>query len=194
MNGLKLIQFLSEYLHIDEDELCPFFENSKIKRLKKEDYLLRKNEACKHLFYVEKGLLKQYSIDAKGKEHILLFASEGWWIADRESLYFNQKSRYYIQAIEDCELMVFDTNFIETLSHTFPNFNQFNVNALHKHIRHLQIRIDMLLSTSAKERYLDFIENYPNIMLRVPQNMIASYLGITPESLSRIRNDLAKKG
>jgi CRP-like cAMP-binding protein len=89
--------------------------------------------------------------------------------------------------------VLIDENFVQLLSKKIPNFTDFNNKLLYNHIRHLQNRINLLLSTVAVDRYLKFIKMYPDILLRVPQTMVASYLGITPESLSRVRKDLAHK-
>ena len=193
MNNTNLKTFLSTSLNIDEQEILSFIKNCTVKKVKKDDYLLRKHDYCKHTFFVEKGLLRQYSIDEKGKEHILSFAPENWLVTDRESAYFNKPSAYFIQALEDSEVVLLDENFIQLLSKKIPNFIEFNNTLLHNHIRHLQNRINLLLSATAEERYLEFIKMYPDILLRVPQTLVASYLGITPESLSRVRKELAHK-
>lgn len=193
MDRLKLIKYLSSNLEVDEHDILPIVENCTIKNVKKEAFLLRANEYSKHTFFVENGLLRQYSIDSKGKEHTISFAPENWFVSDRESAYFNESSTYYIQAQEDSKVLLIDEDFIARLSEKIPAFIEFNNKLLHNHIRHLQNRVNMLLSASAEERYLQFIEMYPDILLRVPQIMVASYLGITPESLSRVRKELARK-
>lgn len=171
----------------------PIIEHCTIKNVNKDAFLLRQNEYCKHTFFVESGLLRQYAIDSKGKEHTISFAPENWFVSDRESAYFDESSAYYIQALENSKVILIDENFIAMLSEIIPAFIDFNNRLLHNHIRHLQNRILMLLRASAEERYLEFIEMYPDILLRVPQIMVASYLGITPESLSRVRKELARK-
>lgn len=193
MNSPKLKSFLISNLDIDEDEIVSILKSCKIKKVKKDEFLLRENEHCKHTFFVEGGLLRQYSIDDKGKEHTISFAPKNWFVTDRESVYFNEASVYYIQALEDSEVVLIDEDFFLKLSKEFPSFTDFNNRLLHNHIRHLQNRINMLLSASAEQRYLEFVAMYPDILLRVPQTMIASYLGITPESLSRVRKELARK-
>ena len=193
MKNTNLKTFLSLNLDLDENEISSIVESYTIKKFKKDTFLLREGEYCKHTFFVEKGLLRQYSIDDKGKEHILSFAPENWFVTDRESAYFDQPSAYFIQALEDSQVVLIDENFIQTLSDKISNFTDFNNKLLHNHIRHLQKRINLLLSTAAEDRYLEFIEMYPDILLRVPQTMVASYLGITPESLSRVRKELARK-
>ncbi|MCM4157975.1 Crp/Fnr family transcriptional regulator [Gramella sp. AN32] len=193
MQSSHLKAYLTSNLDIEEKEISSIIGSCTIKKIRKDEFLLRKNEYCKHTFFVENGLLRQYSIDEKGKEHTISFAPENWFVTDRESAYFNQPSAYYIQALEDSEVVAIDENFIHQLSEKIPDFAGFNNKLLHNHIRHLQKRINLLLSASAKERYLQFIDMYPDILLRVPQTMVASYLGITPESLSRVRKELAHK-
>lgn len=163
------------------------------RKFEKGQILLSKGDLCKHTFFVEKGLLRFYSLDEAGKEHIVQFGCEDWFVSDRGSAYFNQASNYYIDAIEDSEVAMLDINFIEKASEISPEFRTYNEYLLQNHIRQLQNRINLLIGASAEARYLEFIKLYPNLTLRVPQWMIASYLGITPESLSRVRKELAKR-
>lgn len=193
MERLKLTTYLSSNLSINAHDIQKIIETCTIKSIKKDTFLLGQNERCKHAIFVEKGLLRQYAIDKKGKEHTISFAPENWLVTDRESVYFGASSAYNIQAQEDSKVVLIDEKVIALLSEKFPGFTEFNIKLLHNHIRQLQNRIHMLLSASAEERYLKFIEMYPDILLRVPQTMVASYLGITPESLSRVRKTLAKK-
>ncbi|MGO1585640.1 Crp/Fnr family transcriptional regulator [Mesonia sp.] len=193
MESLKLIKYFTSNLDIDENDVLSLAENCMVKKVKKEEFLLRENEHCKYTFFVENGLLRQYSIDDKGKEHTISFAPQNWFVTDRESVYFDQPSAYYIQALENSKIAMIDEGFIHKLSEKIPSFTDFNNKLLHNHIRHLQNRINMLLSASAEERYLQFVAMYPDILLRVPQTMVASYLGITPESLSRVRRKLTRK-
>lgn len=162
-------------------------------QLEKGDFLLREGQLNSKTYFVEKGLLRQYSIDTKGKEHILQFAPENWFVANRESEYLNKPSTYFIEALEDSTVLVIEKELVEKLSKANPKFSEFNDKLLHKHIANLQKRITQLQSNSALERYLDFIKTYPDVLLRVPQTYVASYLGITPESLSRVRKNLANE-
>ena len=193
MNSFNFETYLTSNIALDNDSIDNLMLHCKQQQIYKGDFLLRQGEKCKHSFFVESGLLKQYSIDEKGKEHIIQFAPEKWFISDRESVYFDNPSNYFIQAIEDTKVFVLDELFFQELSLSHPNFLDYNNRLLHNHIRHLQKRITQLLSATAEQRYLDFIQVYPDISLRVPQTMIASYLGITPESLSRVRKELAQK-
>lgn len=191
MNTFTLKSYLTSNLGINEVDLNELTKNFKSKLVKKDEFLLRANEYCKQSFFVESGLLRQFSVDSKGKEHIISFAPENWFVTDRESSYFNQPSVYYIQALEASRVVLLDENQLQTIGGSIPSFAEFNNKLLHNHIRVLQSRINSLLGDTAEERYLKFIKTYPDVTLRVPQTMIASYLGITPESLSRLRRDLA---
>lgn len=163
------------------------------KSVQKNEIILSPGDSCNHTFFVAKGLLRAYTLDDGGKEHILQFAPENWLISDRSSVLFDGVSEQFIEAVEDSEIILIETGFFEKLSEMSPSFQRFNMLALNNHIRHLHKRINLLISASAEVRYMDFIKLYPDILLRVPQWMTASYLGITPESLSRVRKELARK-
>lgn len=163
------------------------------KKVAKGEFLLQGGEICNSSFFVEKGLLRMFSIDKNGKEHVIQFAPENWLISDRSSLHFNQKSQYYIEAVEESEVVLLNRDFFTKMVEIYPKIAENNDLLLQKHIRNLQNRVNSLLADTAEERYLTFIKIYPDILQRVPQWMVASYLGITPESLSRVRKELARK-
>ncbi len=162
------------------------------KLVKKGTTLLSPGDLKSENYFVNQGLLRCFSIDEKGKEHIIQFAPEDWMISDRNSAVFNEASIFYIDAVENTQLLIIPQDFFLGMQKLLPDVLALNVMMLHNSIRVMQKRINMLLSATAQERYLDFIKLYPNLTLRIPQWMIASYLGITPESLSRVRKDLAK--
>ena len=185
--------YLSEILEIPKDAIttCSGFYVSK--KVAKNECLLREGEICLDTFFVEKGLLRMFSLDKNGKEHVIQFAPENWLISDRSSLNFNEKSKFYIEAIEDTEVFILGNDFFTKMIEHYPHIAERNDLLLQKHIRNLQNRVNSLLADTAEERYMNFIKMYPDILLRVPQWMVASYLGITPESLSRVRKELARK-
>lgn len=193
MNTFPFSTYLTTNADIEPAVVKSIVAGQKKLHIKKGEFLLQEGDVCKHSFYVEKGLLRYYSIDEKGKEHIIQFAPEGWFVGDRESIFFNRPSQFFIQALEDSDVIMIDEHFIDELSKANPQFAAFNNKLLHNHIRQLQHRINMLLSSTAEQRYLDFIKIYPDILLRVPQTQVASYLGITPEGLSRVRKDMAER-
>ncbi|MBS1645905.1 MAG: Crp/Fnr family transcriptional regulator [Bacteroidetes bacterium] len=163
------------------------------KEFKKGALLLSEGQVCQHAFFIEKGLTRLYSIDEENREHVVQFAPENGFISDRESLYFGKPSVFFIEALEDTSAILFNQDFIKTASEISPEFRNYNEYLLQNHIRQLQNRIHLLIGADAKKRYLNFIQLYPSLTLRVPQWMIASYLGITPESLSRIRKELVTR-
>jgi CRP-like cAMP-binding protein len=164
-----------------------------IKTFQPGEFVLLEGNVCNHHLFVEKGLLRSFTVDESGKEHILQFAPESWFIGDRGSYYFHEPSEISIQAVEATSVAMFDQEFIEKAMCTTPGYSIFNERLLQNHIRQLQTRITLLLSASAEKRYLHFIDTYFDLTLRIPQWMIASYLGITPESLSRVRKELATR-
>lgn len=174
----------------DFEELLPYFS---VKKYSKGQIILSKGSVCKHIFFVEQGLLRFYSIDEFGKEHILQFAPENWWLSDRNNLCSDEPSEYFIDAYEESTVVLLKHDFIEKASAISNEYRTFNEHILQRHITQLYHRINLLISTPAKKSYLEFLKTYPDITQRVPQWMIASYMGITPEALSRIRKELTAK-
>lgn len=154
--------------------------------------LQRAGQKHTKIFLIKKGLLKSYIIDEKGKEHIFMFASEGWVVSDIESQAFNNKTVLFVEAIENSEVVVLEADEFSQSEKNLEEFT-FIFNALTKRVGVMQRRILSLMSASAKDRYEYFLQTYPDLPNRVPQKMIASYLGITPEALSTIRHKIAKK-
>ncbi|MDG3581242.1 Crp/Fnr family transcriptional regulator [Galbibacter pacificus] len=193
MKIFRFKTYLTSNMEVLEPPTQELLSNCSQRTVDKGDYLLREGESTGSSYFVEDGLLRQFSIDEKGKEHILQFAPENWFVSNRESEYLNRPSSYFIQAIEDARVLVVERELIERLSKSNPAFIELNTRLLHRHIAGLQKRVTQLQSYTARERYLDFVRSYPDVLLRVPQTYVASYLGITPESLSRVRKELAKE-
>lgn len=160
------------------------------KSFKKGKILQRQGEASTKIYFVKKGVLRSYAIDEKGKEHIFMFASEGWIMADGAG--YNSSAELFIDIIEDAEVDILDKKLFHETIVSIQDLNE-RVNSLIKRVSVLQKRVIMLMSASAIERYEHFVETYPQIVQRVPQKMIASYLGITPEALSKVKGDRARK-
>lgn len=189
----KFQSYLQQRLNLTDEQALLAVESLKTKQFKKGEMLLKAGDLKSDTFFVNNGLLRCFSLDEKGKEHIIQFAPENWMVTDRDSSVFNVSSSFYIEAIEDTEVVIVKQDFFSSIQHIVPEILELNILMLHNAIRFMQKRINMLLSATAEERYLNFIMLYPNLTIRVPQWMIASYLGITPESLSRVRKDLAHK-
>ncbi|HLP93063.1 MAG TPA: Crp/Fnr family transcriptional regulator [Saprospiraceae bacterium] len=163
------------------------------KQVAKGEILLRRGETNTKGYFVMKGCLRSYAIDDKGKEHIFMFAPEGWLASDMTTFVRNTPSDLFIDAIEDSEVGVLDVRLFEAAGFDVKQLFGTGIDKLINRVAVLQKRIIMLMSASAWERYQHFLDTYPNIVQRVPQRMIASYLGITPEALSKLRGDMAKK-
>jgi CRP-like cAMP-binding protein len=163
------------------------------KKLKKGEFLLREGEVAKFGAFVTKGMLRSYVIDNKGKEHIIQFAPENWWISDKAGLVDGSPSAFFIDAIEDSEILLIDINGHLTLIEKLPGYATSFRSGIQKRAAAKDERIVSSLTATAEERYNDFLATYPSIAQRVPQHMLASYLGITPETVSRIRKQASRK-
>jgi CRP-like cAMP-binding protein len=164
-----------------------------VKALRAGEALQRAGDVAKCAAFVARGCLRSYVIDSKGKEHVVQFAPETWWLADNISLASGKPSQYFFDAIEDSDVLLIDTPSHESLVERIPGYAAAFRRGLQKHAAAKDQRIVNTLSTTAEERYLDFLATYPSIATRVPQWMVASYLGVTPETISRIRRSLARK-
>jgi CRP-like cAMP-binding protein len=163
------------------------------KKIRKDQFLLHAGEVCRYLAFVERGCLRQYSIDGNGEEHVVQFAIEDWWISDMYSSLTGTPATYNIDALEDSEVLLLDIALQEKLCTEMPAFERFFRLLLQGSFVAKERRITAALSLSAEEQYLSLLDTYPQIAQRVPQNQIASYLGITPQSLSRIRKQLTER-
>ena len=163
------------------------------KKLRKRQYFLQEGDVCHLSAFVCKGLLRYYYVDKKGQEYIMQFVPENYWTSDRESMASGMPSKYNIDAIEDSEILLLKKEDFEMIRKTIPAFNDFVNETLKKNIMVLQERIHVSISLSAEEKYSNFISKYPAINNRVPLHMIASYLGVSAETLSRVRSQSFKK-
>ncbi len=179
---------MSKYVKLDaeEEKLLKSFWTEKT--LEKGDYLLRNGETCRTDNYVVKGVLKAYYINAEsGKEELLYFAIEDWWATDIESFQKQKPSIYNIQAIEKTELLQIRYDSFQEMLKQIPKLERFFRIILENYLGSLQRRIIFNNVFDAEQRYCQFMENYPKIAEKVPQYLLASYLGISAEFLSRIR-------
>ncbi|MCI5054587.1 MAG: Crp/Fnr family transcriptional regulator [Flavobacteriales bacterium] len=162
--------------------------NSSKKTFKKGAFVQKADDSIAGSVYITKGILRSYIIDSSGKEHIYAFASEKHFIGDLEAMEFNQSSQLYIDCLEDSEVIIFNQEkLLNNLSkEEVIEFNEL----LRRNIGKLQRRILMLIGSPAVDRYLYFVDTYPNLINRLPQRMIASYLGIAPQTLSTLRRKI----
>ncbi|MBC7914770.1 MAG: Crp/Fnr family transcriptional regulator [Pyrinomonadaceae bacterium] len=185
-------KYLDSKIELSEDDASKIQAVSIVKILRKWQYLLQADDVWKYNAFVTKGCLRTYSVDEKGTEHILAFAIENWWAGDRESLISGNPSRFNIDAVEDTEVILITKNNFESLRKGIPSFDKMVSEILERSFIASQNRIHAAISYTAEQKYSNFVERYPGFANRIPQSMIASYLGITPETLSRVRSHRLK--
>lgn len=184
---------LSEKIDFSTDEFDIIKTQLTPKKLRKKQYLLQEGDVCKFIAFVEKGSLRSYSIDEKGGEHIIQFALEGWTISDLYSFLTGEAATYNIDALEDSELVIINKQSHEELLDKLPKYERYIRLQITGAYIAMQRRLTSIISLSLEERYSNFTELYPNIIQRVPQHMIASFMGLTPETLSRVRKKISLK-
>jgi CRP-like cAMP-binding protein len=172
-----------------EFEVCKGFFSTK--KVRKKQFMLQEGDVSRYQIFVNKGLLRSYTIDEKGAEHILQFALEGWWTADLYSFFTEEPSLFHIEALEDSELLLINRSSWEALLNKLPALERYFRILIQNSLIATQRRLMESLSETAEKKYLKFMKMYPESIQRVPQHMIASYLGITRETLSRLRRDIA---
>jgi CRP-like cAMP-binding protein len=165
---------------------------SVIKKLRKRQYLLQEGDVWRLNAFICSGLVRSYIVDSNGHEHIMNFSPENYWTGDRESLASELPSKYNIDAIEESEILLIKKNDFEMLCKTIPVFNDLINSILQKSFVVSQERIHVNIAYSAEEKYNNFLAKFSSIANRIPQRMIASYLGVSAETLSRIRKQASE--
>jgi len=164
----------------------------KPKKLRKRQYFLQEGDVCKYIGFIVKGSARTFTVDEKGHENVLKLAVENWWLADFESFYLLTPSRFNIEALENLEVLQSTNAQIEEFLKQIPAFAAMQNVISQNYTIANQKRMQAAMSYTAEERYEDLISNYPHFLKRFPQNMIASYLGLSRETLSRIRKNSFK--
>lgn len=170
-------------------ELCK--NHFQPKRMLKRQFLLQEGDVCRQLTFLEKGSLYSYSVDSKGNQHVLRFAFEGWWIADLQSFFTGKPSTLNIEVLEDSELLVLDRKNHEKLLKEVPSYERYHRIIVENAYVALQQRVENALGLTAEEKYARLIKHNHEFMNRVPLNLVASYLGMSPETLSRVRGNFS---
>jgi CRP-like cAMP-binding protein len=161
--------------------------------VRKRQFLMQAGESCNQSTFVNSGCLRLYSTDPRGEEHVIQFAIRDWWIGDMRSYLSGEPAAYSLDALQDSEILVIDKAAREELLDTAPKADRYFRLLMESHFLATDRRIDTLLRSSAEERYLAFLKTYPALVEQIPQGQIASYLGITPQSLSRIRKEISRR-
>lgn len=180
-------------MRLTEEEQLLIESKFRLKTLRKKQYFLQEGDICKTIAFIIKGAARMFSIDEKGHEHIVRFGLENWWLGDHESFNMLTPSRYHIEMLENSDLLVTTTANAHELRDRVISFD-LTLKAMDRQLAvATQNRIHAALSMTAEERFDDLSNTYPQFLQRFPQSMIASYLGITPETLSRIRKNMPHK-
>ena len=192
MSTETIINYFSNILPLDSEEIDALKKAFKERRIKRKQFILQEGDVCKLNTFVVEGCFRMYFVDEKGKEHNIQFAVENWWIGDISSFYSEEPSKLYIEALENSVILQIKKQDQLDLFVNHPKFNQifrvFTENALVTYQR----RVLQNISSTAEERYLDFMKRYPYFFNRISNVQIASFLGVTPEFLSTIRKKITK--
>jgi len=180
-------QYTRRYVKLTDEELERIESVCAYKKLRKQQYLLQEGDVWKLHVFIVRGCLRTYSIDEKGVEHIVGFGISNWWVGDRESLKSGKPSKFNIEAVNSSEVILIKAPDFNMLLTEIPAFNEMIDTILDRSFMAAQRRILSFISHSAEEKYQTFLEMYPGFAACIPKNMIASFLGITRETLSRIR-------
>ncbi len=185
-----LFNHIAQHIELTPEEQSLLSSKIRVHRYLKGQYVVQHGEICRYESFVLSGCLKTFYIDNEGQEHIVMFAIENWWTADLGSFITQTSADYNVQCLENSELAQINYSDLQQLYLQIPKLERFFRIIIQKAFVSSQKRIIQNFSLPAKERYLQFREQYPLIEQRVPQYMIASYLGITREFLSKIRSQL----
>ena len=190
METKPLIEYFNQLLPLNEEEKSIVEKVFKERRIKRRQFILQEGDICKLNTFVIEGCFKMYMVDENGKEHNLQFAIENWWIGDIGSFHTEQPSKLYIEAIENSVILQINKEDQLKLFVEYPKFNRIFRVITENALVSTQRRILQNISSTAEERYVDFMQRYPYFFNRISNVQIASYLGVTPEFLSTIRKRL----
>ena len=183
----KLFEHLSKYSHLEPEEKRILLSHLQLRELPRKEFLLKEGQVCFGMYFVIKGCLRLYATTEKGSEQILQFGIENWWISDYLSFENKLPSHYYIQAVEDSQVAVINRDVYEPLFHQLPGLERYFRLMMQRAYTASLKKIEILLCQSAEERYQEFTNTFPAFAGRIPQYMLASFLGFTPEFLSMLR-------
>ncbi len=189
-----LISHIQDKVNLNEEEKALLQSFFSFKKLKKKQYLLEEGDICMNLSFVSKGLLKSYFVDEKGGEHINMFAFEGWWMSDFKSFINQEKAVLNIDAVEETELLTINLENYDKLMVTVPVMDRYFRILYQNSLVTKDYRLIASNSYTAEEKYLQLAQKNPEMIKRIPHNLIASFLGLAPETVSRIRRKILLKG
>ena len=188
-----ILQNISRHIQLDKTETDFFICLLQSKKLKRKEFLLKQGDTCRTENFIVKGCLWTYTIDDNGIEHIVMFGIEDWWVGDLFSFLTQSPATYFIDALEDTEILQISKANLDKLFERVPKFERFFRLILQNAFIAQQKRINQSLSYTAQQRYLDFITKHPNLEQRLTQKQVSAYLGITPVFLSMLRKKISQK-
>jgi len=183
----NLINHINRFVDLTPEEEAFILDRVAIVELKKKAHVLEQGQICESNYFVVAGLMRMYINTPEGVEQIVQFAIEDWWVTDYTSLENKIPSKFNIQAVENTTLLVLDKKRQEQLFDNIPKFERYFRKVLQRAFSASLMRLNFIFNESGEERYLNFQQGYPEFVQRVPQYMLASYLGFTPEFLSKVR-------
>jgi CRP-like cAMP-binding protein len=193
MDYSPILANIAKYVALQEEEEIHFTSFLHYKKVKRKQYLLEQGDINTKISFVTSGCLRSYAVDKNGGEHVLQFAPPGWWIVDMRSLLYHEPARLNIDAIEETEVFYILKPDMDALQLKYPKFERFGRMLAENAVATYQHRqIDSLI-LSAMERYANFCTLYPSLILSLPQKQVASYIGVTPEFLSKMLNTVVVK-
>tara|TARA_R110000868_G_scaffold8478_2_gene43905 strand:+ start:2742 stop:3326 length:585 start_codon:yes stop_codon:yes gene_type:complete len=190
MNIEPLLKYIRNFITLTKDEEDILLSKLEYRKYLKGQYIVQQGDVCKYTSFVISGCTRTFNVDLDGQEHILMFSIEDWWTSDMGSFITQTPADFNVQCIEDTEVIQFPYQNQESMFHEIPRLERFFRLIIERALVASQKRIVRSFSLSAKEQYLYFSHEYPKIEQRIPQYMIASYLGITKEFLSKIKSQL----
>lgn len=189
MTELELFcNYFKRHIELTDEDVQYLNSIVKVTKVKKRQFIVQPDFVCKYRTYVVSGTFRAYLIGNEGQEHTIAFAVDDWWISDYNSYIFQQPATLFVEALEDSIIIQLDYNAEQLLKESHSKFEKFFRIITERSFAFLQKRMLSALSKTAEERYEEFIEKYPIILNRVPQYALASYLGMSTEFLSKIRN------
>ena len=192
MHYSSFLNYINKYIDLTEKEIVFLRSNTNYKKYLKGQYIVQQGAVCKHTNFIISGCTKNFYVDQQGQEHIVTFAIENWWSADLSSFITQTPSDFNVKCIEATEVIQFTYQNQDEIFQNIPKMETLFRKLLEKALVSSQKRIVNNFSLSAKDQYLYFKKQFSTIEQRVPQYMVASYLGITKEFLSKIKTELAK--
>jgi CRP-like cAMP-binding protein len=189
----QLFTYINQYIELNDSQKSRIAELTELATYKKGAFLLEAGQFCNRQFFILQGCVRTYYIDQKAEEHIIQFGIENWWAADLHSYINHSPADYHIQALESTSALILKVEDVEDLYIEVPAFERLFRIIIQKAYVAAQQRIVATISQTAEERFSAFLQKYPGLDQRVPQYMIASYIGVTPEFFSKMKKEFYRE-